>query len=821
MASSTLPGLSLPSRTHNERGLEPYIIHALAAVTLACILWLNALVWPVEWLGFTYASAEDRVSWVEPGSAAARAGVQVGDRFLSIYGVPFAATEYYPYLRDLIDRNHQVRVEAERDGQLVVLTLERHPPTWETQADILVYTAIALSCWLVGYVLGVTRRTESRPYPAVALFWTLLGAWLGAVPFAGSLSLPLYAALYCVFVTVIFPLGIYVHAEFPRRHFALAKEHWLKRALLSYVLGTTSIAIAIIWLSRPRPSVIVSTLSDMLLFSVLALFLVSGLLLWSEHRRTTIAHVQRQIRIIGSACFIAAAGWLLLSIVPTLLYSSNAFLTVYSNLVVLPIPLAYLAAGISTDLYRLDRLARILLSHLLALVALSLAAAGLIALLNEQNPSQLLWLILVCVLLYRPIQRFCYRRIGLDRQGPQRYQPLGAALARAATTLDENDIWKACERGLTETFDNAPRAFYRYCMEEGRLHLLDQYRLPYLPAHVHAGALTAALAEAHDVRFARDVARDVERCALSPDETRLLTYQGIVLWCPLVNAHQQLLGVIMLGQQPNLDAYRPEDITFLQSFADALGLAFANSYAFQQSQEQTAKSQEQTEKIRSLLQHLQSVQDATSAAIAHRLHDDVINISMRFNLLAIDDLLAALPPELESHRKALMQIREAEAGMERDLRMVCEDLHPPGVDEPLGLPIVLQADLQQLRLLWQVWKGSLSFSVTSEPLPLSPDQQLTCLRITREAVTNAIKHAQAAEICVRLTYPTTADGDVVLEVRDNGIGTVNAARSKGHFGVRNMREAATRIGGTFQLDGSDGTCVTVRFPCTCPPSVMQ
>lgn len=801
----------LPSLTRVRRALEPYIIHALAALSLACILWLSALVLPVEWMGFRYDALQERVTWVEPGSEAARAGVQVGDRFHSIYGVPITVTEHIPYMRELIDQHPFVLIEAERGGQELLLTVQRRAPTWTDQSDILVFVALALPCWLVGYILGVARRVENQPHPAVALFWMLLSCWLGAMPFAGSLSFPLYAALHVILLTIIIPLGIYVHIEFPRRPWPTAWERRAKAVLCGTITALTAGALTIIWVINPRPLFIVSALSDVLLLGVLMLFLASGLMLWTAHRRTTIAHVQRQIRIIGFACFSTTVGWLLLNVLPALISLSDASPMSYANLVALPIPLAYLVVGLSNDLYRLDRLIRIVLSHMLALFTLVLGVIGVSFVLDEQRPGQLLWIILVGVLLYRPVQLFCYRRIGLDRLGAQRYQTLNTAVARAATTLDERDIWEACDQGLAETFDDPPRALYRYIPDDAHFLLWSTYRLLHLPPEVQVQQLEAALRERPNVRFSRDLAEAVQRSQLAQDEMGLLDYQGIVLWCPLLNAHQQLLGVVVLGQQPNHDAYRPEDLTALQSFVNALGLAFANSYALQASEEQGAT-------ISALLQHVQGVQDATSAEISHRLHDKVVNGQIWSNLLAIDDLLEALPPEFEGIRKGLKSLRVAEEDIAQTLRVICEDLHPSSIDEPVGLPIALEAEIRRLRSLGRAWKGVLSFETVSEPLPLSPKQQLTGLRICREAVTNALKHAQATKIHVRLIYPATDQGEVTIEVRDDGIGATRSNVRAGHFGIRNMREAATGIGGTFQINSRDGTTVVIRFPCIAPPS---
>jgi len=86
------------------------------------------------------------------------------------------------------------------------------------------------------------------------------------------------------------------------------------------------------------------------------------------------------------------------------------------------------------------------------------------------------------------------------------------------------------------------------------------------------------------------------------------------------------------------------------------------------------------------------------------------------------------------------------------------------------------------------------------------------LQIVREAVLNAIKHAQASEIAVACV--TTASGEHIVSIRDNGIGIGDASEPPGHYGLNIMRERALRLGGSlhFSRPAEGGTQVEVRFP---------
>lgn len=85
-------------------------------------------------------------------------------------------------------------------------------------------------------------------------------------------------------------------------------------------------------------------------------------------------------------------------------------------------------------------------------------------------------------------------------------------------------------------------------------------------------------------------------------------------------------------------------------------------------------------------------------------------------------------------------------------------------------------------------------------------------RIAQEAITNALKHAQAGMI--QVGFDCCGNG-IVLEVRDNGIGRSAEAQSPGGLGTGIMHHRARIIDGDLQiLDGEGGgTAVVCRVAC--------
>jgi signal transduction histidine kinase len=90
-------------------------------------------------------------------------------------------------------------------------------------------------------------------------------------------------------------------------------------------------------------------------------------------------------------------------------------------------------------------------------------------------------------------------------------------------------------------------------------------------------------------------------------------------------------------------------------------------------------------------------------------------------------------------------------------------------------------------------------------LDLPADLTEALLRIVREAVNNAGRHAHASAVTVSLDV---TDG-VVLDIRDDGDGFDPTQTSAG-FGLTSMRERAEAIGGLFILNTAPGQGTTIR-----------
>lgn len=100
---------------------------------------------------------------------------------------------------------------------------------------------------------------------------------------------------------------------------------------------------------------------------------------------------------------------------------------------------------------------------------------------------------------------------------------------------------------------------------------------------------------------------------------------------------------------------------------------------------------------------------------------------------------------------------------------------------------------------------------TGKPVDLPSATKHQLLRIAQEAITNAVRHAKADRIDVRLEFGRES---VVLEIIDDGTGfnpDEVFSSGLGHFGLRGLRARAARINADLQITSAPDTGTTVKI----------
>ncbi|HTD16415.1 MAG TPA: PAS domain S-box protein [Chthoniobacterales bacterium] len=223
---------------------------------------------------------------------------------------------------------------------------------------------------------------------------------------------------------------------------------------------------------------------------------------------------------------------------------------------------------------------------------------------------------------------------------------------------------------------------------------------------------------------------------------------------------------------------------------------------------------------------LQSVADALAAAIERRvLEEELLNASSREQQRIGQDLHDSLCQQLagiEFQNSVLVQqlskTPEAQAEAARigelirnatkQARALARGLSPVEI-EPNGLMSALNNLATNATNLFRV---HCSFECP-QPVLLENQKSATHLyRIAQEAIGNAVKHGQAKKIIISLKH---VDQELVLTVKDDGVGFSQDGRAIEGMGLRIMEYRADMIGAMLRIDSvkgkGKGTTVACRL----------
>ena len=214
-------------------------------------------------------------------------------------------------------------------------------------------------------------------------------------------------------------------------------------------------------------------------------------------------------------------------------------------------------------------------------------------------------------------------------------------------------------------------------------------------------------------------------------------------------------------------------------------------------------------KIKSLSRKVLNAYEEERVRLARELHDEVgmALTTLKLNLQLLNQDLAAgkgaAAGRLESTIAWVNNLLAA-------IRNKAAFLRPPSLDE-LGLVAVVDNMVQALSR-HTGWQARLKTNGNYEKLPVEIETAL--YRCIQEALTNAARHASAANIFVEISLNRQ---DVVVSVRDDGAGfdtgSAAAAAAAGHLGLQGMRERVALLSGELEVNSSPGEgteiCITI------------
>jgi signal transduction histidine kinase len=210
---------------------------------------------------------------------------------------------------------------------------------------------------------------------------------------------------------------------------------------------------------------------------------------------------------------------------------------------------------------------------------------------------------------------------------------------------------------------------------------------------------------------------------------------------------------------------------------------------------------------RDLAGRLINAQEAERRRIARDLHDDVSQqlAGLSIMMSGLRQRIGRLAPSADIN-ESMVTMQERTTTLAKSVRNLSHELHPD-VLKHAGLVATLRQHFAEAEKLYAM---KIEFAAAENLGGLSQEAALCLFRVAQEALTNALRHAQATTITVSLS--ATLD-QVALQVTDDGVGFA-AAKTAGGLGLRSIDERVRLAGGqvTVASKPGAGTTLLVRVP---------
>ncbi len=220
-------------------------------------------------------------------------------------------------------------------------------------------------------------------------------------------------------------------------------------------------------------------------------------------------------------------------------------------------------------------------------------------------------------------------------------------------------------------------------------------------------------------------------------------------------------------------------------------------------------AENQLRETRMLTQHMAEVQESERRHLARELHDELGQC-----LTAIKTDAVLIRNRTEETDKKLFTSAQAIIDIASHIYDVVHNmitrLRPSPLDD-LGLVPTLEESISS----WRQRQSDIEFSlsVNGNLDNLSESLNMTVFRVVQEAITNAVRHAQANRIYVTVANQSDITGanELMIVIQDDGKGMeIQDFHSDVDFGLLGMRERAQSLGGEFTLTSSLGEGVTIK-----------
>ncbi|MHC4970953.1 MAG: sensor histidine kinase [Planctomycetota bacterium] len=277
------------------------------------------------------------------------------------------------------------------------------------------------------------------------------------------------------------------------------------------------------------------------------------------------------------------------------------------------------------------------------------------------------------------------------------------------------------------------------------------------------GSFGGLAVERREPLFVADLARHDFACYREPRP-------GSLIVVPL-RAWGKIIGVLDVAG--GRGAFEPSDTRILSHFADQAAIAI-----------EKARLQEQAEQV-AVLEERQR--------LARELHDSVTQSLYSASLYADAAAMVSAAGEGDVAADHIGVVKSLMREALLQMRLLIYELRPPVLEQG-GLVGAIEARLAAVEE-----RAGLVTAVVLDgdqvPLPAGVEEAL--YGFAHEALNNALKHARARSVEVRVRFGRSS---VTVEVKDDGVGFDEArALRAGGMGLRGMRERLERLGGRLVI----------------------
>jgi signal transduction histidine kinase len=255
------------------------------------------------------------------------------------------------------------------------------------------------------------------------------------------------------------------------------------------------------------------------------------------------------------------------------------------------------------------------------------------------------------------------------------------------------------------------------------------------------------------------------------------------LGVPII-ARDQVIGAFYLTEKQGSKRFDGADQELIELLAAHAAIAITNADLYERSRELSIVSERNR--------------------LALELHD-VVSQKLFSLVLGTEVIITQLDRDPAAARKEAERVRMLARESLDELRSLILGLRPPELERD-GLEGALRKELELLGRVHPI-----EFQLISELDPADPagdagnERAFAMLRIVHEALQNAVRHAGASKIVVRLS-------DTAVEVSDDGAGfdPDRAELRSRHLGLTSMEERAREIGGHLTIGSAADQGTTVR-----------